>query len=372
MANAVKNILHKFYFITFSRVLIFTFLVLPILTLLVYVFFISTDRYESVSSVYITEEQTKSSPLDLSVFGISGSGSSRDILVLKTFIDSQGMMLRLQNDLRILDHFANEKADMFSRLKKNAPVEKAYEHYLSRIHTKFDDEAQLLEISVQSYDKGFSKKILDQILVHSQTFIDELNENIKSSQLSYFDSAVKDAEADLINARQILIDFQQENAIYSTELTSQTIAGTISSLERELAQKQAELRSRLGILTQKSPTVLRIKAEINALQEQILKENSRLASDDESSLSKLDSTYREIELQIEYKTLRYRTNLQAFEQAQVDIARRFRFLTIVAEPTLAESSLYPNRPYIAITGSIIALAVYFVVSISFAIIREHS
>ncbi len=358
--------------LSLSRLLLIVLLVIPVILIIIYAVFLATDRFESSASVYITEEQGASSALDLSSLGFTTSSNSREIMVLKAFIDSQGMMMRLDKDLHLLDHFSSSGADIFSRLETGAPIEIAYEYYKKRIKTNFDDQAQLLEISVQTFDSEFSKKVLDRILAHSQDFIDQLNEQIKSSQLLFFQAEVKTSENELIEARNRLTEFQRKNAIFSTDLATKTIGGTISGLEKQLAARQADLSSRLGVLDESSPTVKRIRAEIEALKDQINKENSRLASDKGNSLSELDSKFREIELLIEYKTLRYKANLQAYEQAQLDTARRLRFLTIVAEPTVAESALYPDRIYMVITGSILAFVFYFLVTISIAIIREHS
>ena len=353
-----------------EQLLVLSIILLPIVILGLYTYLILTDRYESHASIYITEEQQKSSPLDLEMFGAKNLGS-RDILVLKTFIDSQVMMKQLDKDLNLLDHFASDHADFFSRLPSNAPIEEAYDHYLSRIITRFDDEAQLLEISVQTFDKDFSKQVLDRIMLHSQTFVDELNDKVQTSSLLFYEQAVKDSEAGMIEVRKKLTDFQRKNAIFSTEMASKSIAGTISGLEANLAKKQAELRSRVNVLNETAPTVLRIRAEIAGLREQIVKETARLASGDAGSLSQLDSTFKEIELEIESKAARYQSNLQAYEKARQDAARQFRFLTIVSAPTIAESSLFPDRIYIMVTGSIIVIALYFMVSISLSVVREH-
>ncbi|WP_319532431.1 hypothetical protein [uncultured Cohaesibacter sp.] len=354
-----------------EQLLILSIILLPIVILWLYTYLILTDRYESHASVYITEEQQKSSSLDLEMFGATSLGS-RDILVLKTFIDSQVMMKQLDKDLNLLDHFASDHADFFSRLPSDAPIEVAYGHYLSRIITTYNEEAQLLEISVQTFDKDFSKKVLDRIMLHSQTFVDELNDKIQTSSLLFYEKAVKESEADMIKVRKKLTDFQRENSIFSTEIASKTIAGTISGLEANLARKQAELRSRISVLNENAPTVLRIKAEIEALREQIAKETARLASGDEGALSQLDSTFKEIELEIESKAARYQSNLQAYEKARLDAARQFRFLTVVSAPTIAEKSLFPDRLYIMITGSIIVIALYFMVSISLSVVRERA
>jgi capsular polysaccharide transport system permease protein len=346
--------------------------VLPISVLVVYQYLIASDRYESTASVYITEEHAQSSPFDLSLLGVAGVGSAREILVLKAFIESPTLMDLLDKDIQLLDHFSSGNADFFSRLSSGAPREDALDYYNNRVTSVLDEDAQLLYISVQTFDAAYSKQVMDRILFHSQQFIDALNENITGAQKIFFEAAVKRSEDDLLETNKILRDFQQKNKIFSTELTSQAIGETIAALEQQLAEKQAILRAREGTLNADAPRVVRIRAEIQALEEQIAGENERLAGKDGTSLSELDSRFRDIKLQIEYKTLRYKAHLEAFEQAQLDTARRLKFLTVVSAPTLPEASLYPRRHYIVFTGALVALMVYFLVAISLAIFKEHA
>lgn len=358
--------------LSFSQLMLLVLLVLPISVLVIYEYLIASDRYESTASVYITEEHAQSSPFDLSLLGVAGVSSARDILVLKAFIESPTLMDLLDKDIQLLEHFSSGKGDFFSRLPKNAPREDALEYYNRRVTSILDEDAQLLYISVQTFEANYSKRVMDRILFHSQQFIDELNENITGAQKTFFESAVRRSEEELLKVNKMLREFQQKNKIFSTELATQAISETITGLEQQLAAKQAELRSRQGALSKDAPRIVRIRAEIAALEEQIAGENERLSGADGSSLSVLDSQFRDIKLQIEYKTLRYKAHLEAFEQAQLDTARRLRFLTVVSAPTLPEAALYPRRLYIVFTGALVALMIYFVVAISIAIFKEHA
>ncbi|WP_157967531.1 hypothetical protein [Cohaesibacter intestini] len=355
-----------------SQIILLLILVLPVTIVAIYTYLFASDRYESTASVYITEEQSVANPFDLSLIGISSSGSTREILVLKSFIESLGMLLKLDNDLGVLDHFASRDADFFSRLSSDAPKEYALEYYNDRVQASLDTDAKLLEISVQAYDPDYAKQILERILFHSQKFIDELNENITNSQMTFFEGAVKRSEEELLEETKKLQVFQQKNKVFSTELATQTIMNTIGSLEQQLAAKQAELAAREGALSKQAPTLVRLRAEIDALEKQIASENERLSGGTGRSLSELDLIFKDIQLRIEYKTLRYKSHLESYEKAQLDTARRLRFLTIVSAPSLPEAALYPKRAYILVTSALLCLVVYFVVSISFAIIREHA
>ncbi|WP_319497377.1 hypothetical protein [uncultured Cohaesibacter sp.] len=366
MLSIVKKLkLHHF--------LIIVLLVIPIICIVVFELLVVSNRYESLATIYITEENSEVNPFDLSSIGLSGSaGSNREILVLKSYIESQSMMEKLDKDLHILDHFSSSHVDFFSRLKPNAEREFALEYYNERITAELDVEAKLLQLSVQTFDPEFSKKVLERILVHSQEFIDKLNENVSRSQLVFLEGVVKNSEEDLMQETKNLQDFQNKNKIFSTELTSKSIVETIAGLEQRLAANRAQLSARKGSLDENAPTIIRLRAEIDALEQQIKLENDRLAGGDKSSLSELDTNLREIRLRIEYKTLRYKAHLEAFEKAQLETARRMRFLTIVSGPTMPEASLYPDRGYAILTGSILSLMVYFFISISVAVIREHA
>ena len=348
-------------------------LILPIGVITVYQGLIATDRYESLASIYITEAKADSGSFDLSMLGLStSSSSSRDILVLKAFIESPTLLEKLDEDVGLLDHYASSGADFFSRLSADEEREYALEYYNDMVTATLDEEAQLLEISVQTFDPAYSQRVLDRILYHSQKFIDNLNEKVSRSQLLFFEGVVQKSEEELMEEKKVLQEFQQKNKIFSTEIASQTIAGTISGLEQQLAVKQAEIASKEGSLGENSPTLIRLKAESDALRQQIEKENERLAGGSGRTLSELDSELRDINLQIEYKTLRYKAHLEALEAAQLETARRMRFLTIVSAPTMPEASLFPRRGYNILTGAILALMVYFMVSVSLAVMREHA
>ncbi len=357
---------------TMTRMLFLLVFVLPVAVVSIYYYTYASDRYESTASIYITEEASQSSPFDLTLLGITNTGSARDILVLKAFIMSPQMLKLLDDDLDLRKHFSDPNIDYISRLASDASKEEFLNYYLSRITVTFDDAARLLSLSSQTFDRKFSQKVLDTILKHSQTFIDKLNENISSSQLKFFEEEVKKSEDALTAEKTKLRAFQKKYKIISTSIATKTIMTTVSSLENQLAAKRSQLTSRLSVLSEQAPAIRRLRSDIDGLKTQLASENARLTSETGDSLSELDSQFQDIRLLIEYKTLRYKANLDAYEKAKAEAARRLKFLTIVEPPTVADEALYPNRPYIIITTAIIALFLYFILSIMVATIREHA
>ena len=68
----------------------------------------------------------------------------------------------------------------------------------------------------------------------------------------------------------------------------------------------------------------------------------------------------------------YKSNLGQLERARVEAIQRLKYLVIVTTPSIADASLYPDRTYNIGTAVLILIAVFFVLSLLAAIIREHA
>ncbi len=357
---------------TVGKVLFVGVFLVPLLLLIAFQYLIVSNRYESTASAIITEEKSQASTIDLSLLGITNAAADRDNYTLKEFIESHEMLRHVQGNLKFREHASNPEIDFWSRLKADAAMEDFLDYYHDMVIVEFDTESKLLRFSVQAFDPEYAQKLLNLVVKRSQEFIDRMNEQVTREQLRFFDLQIAASEKRLTGAKDKLVEFQRQNKILTTEGESQTIMATVGALEQALAQKQSDLNARLSVLNKSAPQLTTLRLEIDALQKQIAREKDRLAGGQASSLSELDSKYREIALNLEFTTNLYKSNLNALESARLEAARRLKFLIVVAPPSRAELSLYPNRIYIVVTGAIVLLAVYFVVSLLIAIIREHS
>ena len=357
---------------TAHRVLFLVTFVIPLALLVGYELLLATDRYESTASAIITQERPSGTTFDLSLIGITNSASDRDAFVLKEFMESVDMLKYLDAKLELRKHFTNPDADFISRLAADAPLEDFHEYFLSHVSVEFDTEQQIIRYAVQTFERNLSRMVLQAIVERSQEFIDRLNDKVTKEQMSFFDAEIGKSETRLAEARNRLIDFQRKHNLLTTESASQSVLATIATLEQQLAQKQSDLSARLEVLDANAPQLTTLQLDITALKRQIQRERERLGGSTTGSLSELDSQFREIQVTLEFVTNIYKANLNALEQARIEAARRLKYLVIVATPSLAESSEYPNRPYIIGTGIIVLLVVFFVFSLLVTLIREQA
>jgi capsular polysaccharide transport system permease protein len=210
------------------------------------------------------------------------------------------------------------------------------------------------------------------MVARSQAFMDDLNDRVTREQLQFFDREISSSEARLKAAKEELISFQRKNRLLTTESEGEAILSTIHAMEQSVIQKQSDLSARLEVLDKSAPQLQTLQLEIKALQNQIAQAKDRLAGSSVNSVTELDSKFREIQLNLEFVTNIYKSNLNALEQARLEAARRLKFLVVVTEPSLPQTSEYPRRGYAVITAALVCLVLFAVASLSASIIREHS
>jgi capsular polysaccharide transport system permease protein len=236
----------------------------------------------------------------------------------------------------------------------------------------YDTTAKLIRLQLQTFDQDYSKAVLEAILAKSQEFIDHLNAKVTAEQTRFFDDKMVESEARLKQAKQALLTFQRANRLLTTEAESSLVLQNIQALETLLAKEKSEVDAASKTLTDNAPRLQQMKQDIASLQNQISTEKERLSGVSTSSISELDAQYREIQFNLEFVTTMYKSNLAQLEQARIEAARRVKFLVVVAAPSIADESQYPNRPFVIITGAVVFLALYFIAALVLSIIREHS
>lgn len=353
-------------------ILFFLLFLIPLAAVVVYELRYATDRYHSNSMVLVTEDQSTTQALDLSTLGLPMVASNKDALTLVEFIGSLDMMLFLDEKLQLRQHYSNAGVDWYSRFDNALPTEEFHEYLANYVWAEYDLESQLISIHAQSFDRQFSQDVVKLILERSQLFVDKLNAGVTGEQTLFFEKQLKASEMRLKEAKEELLKFQRDNRLFSTDVEATMVNANIAALEKLLLDKQGLLTTRLQELNDNSPVIQVLRTEIETIKQQLVQEKERLSGASSAAVSELDSRFREIQLNIEFITNIYKSNLSQLEQARLEAVQRLKYLVVVTVPSLADASLYPDRVYIIGTAAMVLLVVYFVLSLLVAIIREHS
>ena len=346
---------------------------LPLAVYSYYEMFASSDRYHSDSIISITQDDSAATTLDLTVIGLPAVADDKDALTLVTFITSLDMLHYLESKLQLRQHYSDPAIDWMSRLPAEASLEDFHAFLEDYIVVEYDLTSRLVNIHVQAFSRDYAQKIVTTILDRSQIFVDSLNSRVTLEQTKFFENQLKASESRVRDAKTELLKFQREYGLLTTDTEAAMINASIGTLNSLLIAKQGDLDVKRRELTENSPVIQNLTAEIASLTKQISQEKERLSGGSGgSAVAELAAQFREIQFNLEFVETIYRSNLTQLERARVEAVQRLKYLVIVTTPSLADASLFPDRPYNIGTAAMLLLILYFVVSLMVAIVREHA
>jgi capsular polysaccharide transport system permease protein len=328
--------------------------VIPLGLFTYYELALATNRYHSDSKIFVSSEDSVASPIDLSLIGLPSSSGSQDSQSLIAFMTSLEMLQLLDKRLDLREHYSNPQIDWWSRLPTDASQEDFYTY-------------------MTSFSREFANAVVKTLLEEGQVFVDRLNSGITKEKTEFFEKELSQSEARLSKERTALLDFQREHNLLTTESEAKVIESTIGSLTSTLVAKKGQLEAEGEKLNESSPVIRNLRTEIKILQEQIRTEKDRLAGGGSGvPVSELSAEFAEIQGRLEFVQAVFKSNLTQLEGARMEAAKRLKYLVVVVRPSVADASLYPDRPYNIITAVIILLVFFFISTLMVAIVREHS
>lgn len=331
---------------------LFLVVVIPMLVTMWYLSTRAIDQYESKLSFSVRKEQSESA---LDVMGglaqLSGSGGSSDADVLYQFIQSQALISKIdeQFDLRQIYSAGHSRDPIFS-LKRDATIEElvAYWDNIVRIH--YDRGTGIIDLRILAFDPAQAQIIAQEILRESADQINKLSKVAREDSMQYAREELDLAVERLTSARQALTQFRLRTQIVDPFADLQGQMGLMNTLQAELASSLINLGLLRNSVTEDDPRLAQGERRIQVIEAQIAEERAKFGVGGEGpggeDYATLVAEFERLSVDREFAEESYKLALSAHDAAQAEASRQSRYLVAHIEPTLAESSEYPQIPLI--------------------------
>lgn len=308
----------------------------------------SSDRYVSEATILIQNTEQITSPnLDVTTLlsGIGGPNKS-DQLLLSEYLLSADMLKKLDKALNLRAHYSDNRWDFASRMWLGKYyLEWFYRYYLSRVAVTYDEISGVLRIQAQAYDPKIAYKIAQLLVQDGEKFMNEMSHALARVQVEFLDKQVGQAQAQVLNASKILLNFQNQKGLVSPKAAVESIHTIITKLEGQRTELQTQLASLPRSLDKSHPTRKSLEQSLLAVEYQIAQEQKKLASTNGSPLNSLMEEEQLLQLELKFKQDIYKTSLIALEKGKMDAARTLKHISILQQPIVPEYAWQPRRIY---------------------------
>jgi capsular polysaccharide transport system permease protein len=342
-----------------------------------YWLFLASDRYVSNAIVVVQRTDQINGPqvsLSPSIAALAGASNpnSSDQLLLTQYLLSLDMLEKLDAAFDLRSHYSGWSHDPISRmLFRNEPIEWFYQYWLSRVDIEYDEYNGVIDIQVQAYDAKTARAIVDFMIREGEAQMNLISHRLAESQVDFLTKEVTVTHERLLENTQTMIDFQNHQGLVAPETTAQSLNALIDHLEAQKTAVQTQLNSLPSALNANQPTVVLLKKNLAAIEQQIMQRRAELASPSKRTLNYTVEEFQRLQMQVGFAQDLYKTALSALEQGRIDAARTLKMVSVLQSPTKPVYPEEPARLYRTLVTILVGLGLAGVLKLTESIILDH-
>lgn len=361
---------------SFNKIAFFLFVLIPSIIVSVYYYKYASDQYVSESRYIIQGNNQQSVDVLGMVTGLTGaSASTSDSLTVQNYIYSHEFVKKISRKIDLRSIYSNRTNDWWARLPENASLEELLDYWESFIvQITFDPASGISTLEVTAFDPDVSKKISSEILIISETFVNDISEDARDDAVEFATDEVFRAKITVDNLRNQIAQFSEGENVISVEQNAQTEQGIVAELKQKLALTESEYKKISAFMR---PETLKVKAlinEINSLRQQIDTQQKRWKRSDSGAgktvVSAVQNTAR-LSSELAFAEQLYITALSANKQAEIESKQKQRYLEKIVPPHLPDEAIKPERVVSSISFFLASFMIWGVLSLILGSVREH-
>lgn len=354
--------------------------VIPFIATVAYLFTVAEDQYHSMAGFTVrSQEQAGANELLGGLADFAGASTASDSDILYEFIQSQEMMLSVNQEIDLRAHYSQYwPNDWAFSIWEDATQEDLIWYWNRMVGVSFDSSTGLIEVQVKAFDPDTAREISREIVSISQERINELNLQAREDAMRYAQDDLRESVETLKNARQAITEFRTQSQIVDPETDIQTRMGVMTSLQQQLASTLVEYDLLRGTSSDNDPRIREAQKRIDVIRDRIAIERRNFASSSTETggvsqdYPSLISEFERLTVDREYAEEAYFAALTALESARDEANRQSRYLATYIKPTLAESSEYPQRLTLSGLAGLFLLLFWSILALVYYSIRDRS
>ena len=349
----------------------------PMLLASVYYSVLASDRFVSTTVLTVRRAGQEASAVNGLSMLLPGAAamSQEDTRYLREYLHSQGLLLRLDAELKIRQHYESAHTDLVHRLWPGASQEQLLDYWRRRVEISLDEVSGLLTVRAQGFDPDHSQRTTRALLREAETFVNDISHRIADEQLAFAKGELSRAEEQLTRTQRALVEFQTRHRMLDPQADAQATGQRAAELRARLTRLEAELATKQVFLNEDAPDLVTLKAELAAVRQQVGRETRGATTSatpaSGEALNRLAVTFHDMKTRASLADGAYRSALTAVEATRIEASRKVKSLVVIEPPTRPETAAFPRHLYELSTLLLLCVGLFGIVHLAMATVREH-
>ena len=298
------------------------------------------------------------------MLGAGGAlASSSDSFIVVDYMESLEMIRELNQRVDLNTIYAAPKADVLHRYWGDPAAEELLDYWQGMIDAEFDMSRGIVTTTIWSFSEEDSLKIAREVLTLTRELVDQLSREARQEALAYADEQVALAAEQMRQARLAIQDFRSRENVIDPTADAVRIDEQISLLERARIELTTELETKIATKGANSAATEQLRERLQATERQLMLVEDSI----DEQLPLQARIYEGLQTELEIARETFAAAHRARLEAEAVATQRQVYLSVYDTPKLAQTSLYPDRPIIAIivlSLSLVIWGIFYVVSLN--------
>jgi capsular polysaccharide transport system permease protein len=351
---------------------------LPTAASATYEYAFASKQYVSEFRFIVRQQMPETAGPSSALAGLAGGNPMlamiEDSEVVTQYIASHQILSDLHTSI-VPDHlFAGPQIDWLSRLHPNLPPERQLPYWRNMVQASFDLSSGIITVKARAFTPQDAQTLANAVLAGSEALVNQISNEARQNALSYASQTATAAQGTLAADEGGLAAYRNQYSILFPELDAASTTSVGEGLRTKLAEAQATLASLTSLgQTNTSPQVQTLRAQIAAMQNQIIQLNATLATSGgkTQSLASVLSGYDSLMEAEKLDESLYDADLLALQNARNDAAEKSVYLETFVQPSLPESSIYPIRWLVTAETALAGFIAWVLLTLVANIVRDQ-
>lgn len=338
--------------------------IVPVLLATVYYCLIASNEYVSEFRFAVRDTATsKASPAGglLSALGVSSGSNTFDNYLVTDYLSSRQATEELQKRINVIAIYSKPEIDWLSRFDSSKPIERFVAYWQSKVTARFDQITGIATAQVRAYTPEDALLVANSLVALSEELVNRIPHRSQEDQVRFAQREVEQAEVSLRNLSEKLAEYRTRVGVIDPK--SSVIASN-SSLTQTLQMNLAQLElQEASLLAQKlrpdSPALVALKHQISSTKEQIRNIESSVGKmPGGRTLSTVVGEYEQLDLERQFAQNMVTDARKSLERARASASAQQLYITPYVRPNLPQSATYPSRVFSIFMVALFGLIVW--------------
>lgn len=325
--------------------------VLPTALASVYYGYIASRQYIAefhfaVRSASVTSSSSAQSGLLGMLTGASGSTLITENYMVTDFLSSREAVEELQQRVGVVQLYSKPEIDWWSRFNGKRPMEKFVDYWQGMISAQFDMVTGIATAKVRAFSPEDALLVAKTLVNLSESLVNKLGSRSQQDAVVFAKGEVEKAEDRLRKVQAKLTDYRNKYGVINPDSSVVASNSTLIQAQRaNLAQLETQLATLLAQrLAPNAPAIVTLRSQIKSTREQLARTEADVGQrDDGTPLSTIVGHFEQLKLELQFAQSMVTSTMQALDQARANAAMQHLYISPYVQPTLPQSSIYPDR-----------------------------